>query len=334
VPMITQPEPEPEPELQPEPQPEPQPELPVAARRWLAIMLAVSLLLLAAAPAVAPAAGTNDCSTWYDSEQHGSSFRSVRDFGAKGDGKTDDTRAIQAAISHGVGSVLQKLPALVYLPAGTYLISDTLVMYYHTHLVGSLSPAAGCRSTLVLAPNATGFANSAGGPRPGVKPMLVTDNGFNRSTDSPWWKDSVDKNMLFYAQVHHLDFDTGGYAGAVGILWIVAQQTSLRDIHVVATGSVSGIDVGYSGSYGYEGAPSTPGGGGTVNNVTVIGGKYGVRVSASQWYVDQVRASGQTEAGMLIDEAWAVVLLDIQVSHTPVGIITIGAERPFCTSLD
>jgi polygalacturonase len=50
------------------------------------------------------------CSTWYDNTTHGSSFRSVVSFGATGDGKIDDTAAIQAAINFGVGSVQQKLP--------------------------------------------------------------------------------------------------------------------------------------------------------------------------------------------------------------------------------
>ena len=49
---------------------------------------------------------------------------SVKDFGAVGDGITDDTDAIQAAIAYaksGNGLV-------VYMPAGTYLVSDTLTI--------------------------------------------------------------------------------------------------------------------------------------------------------------------------------------------------------------
>ena len=286
------------------------------------LLAAVVLVDLTAAVVGKTTAGGNVCETWYDTTTHGHSFRSVHDFGAKGDGITDDTRAIQQAIAARVGSTEQKQPSLVYLPSGRYLVSDTLVMYYHSHLVGSLSAVPGCRSTLVLARGAAGFSDSAA-----PKPMLVTDNGFNRNTSSPWWEDNVDKNMLFYAQVHHLDLDTSGHSGAVGILWAVAQQTSLRDIHVEATGSLAGLDIGYSGSFGYKfphGGHQSCGGGGTVNNVTVVAGEYGVRVSASQWYLDQVRASGQTKAGMLVDQAWAVVMLDIRVSDAPVGIQTIG----------
>ncbi|MBI4976425.1 MAG: hypothetical protein HZC28_03025 [Spirochaetes bacterium] len=46
----------------------------------------------------------------------------VRDYGAKGDGTTDDTAAIQAAVN---AARVVKAP-LVYLPNGTYRVSDTI----------------------------------------------------------------------------------------------------------------------------------------------------------------------------------------------------------------
>lgn len=48
-----------------------------------------------------------------------------RDFGAVGDGKTDDTKAIQAAILHSL-SEDRYVPEFIYFPKGTYLVSDTL----------------------------------------------------------------------------------------------------------------------------------------------------------------------------------------------------------------
>lgn len=93
---------------------------------------------------------------------------------------------------------------------------------------------------------------------------------------------------------------------------------------MVADGSVSGIDVGNSGSFSYAHPTASPGGGGTVNAVSVRGGSYGVRVSASQWYLDQLQLTGQTVASLQVDEAWAVVLLHIHAENTPIGVQTIG----------
>jgi hypothetical protein len=53
----------------------------------------------------------------------------VKDHGAVGDGMTDDTAAIQAAIDNASG--------FVYFPEGKYLITAPLVMKKHTHIIGS-----------------------------------------------------------------------------------------------------------------------------------------------------------------------------------------------------
>lgn len=55
----------------------------------------------------------------------------VKDYGVKGDGVTDDTAAIQAAID----SVTPKSKSL-FFPAGTYIISSTLTIYADTHIQG------------------------------------------------------------------------------------------------------------------------------------------------------------------------------------------------------
>lgn len=55
----------------------------------------------------------------------------VRTFGAKADGRTDDTRAIQAAINHAKGRP-------VYLPSGTYVI--TAPLKYHTGNAQAVTP--------------------------------------------------------------------------------------------------------------------------------------------------------------------------------------------------
>lgn len=83
-------------------------------------------------------------------------FRNVKDFGAKGDGVTDDTVAINNAISSGdrcapgsCGSSTTT-PAVVYFPNGTYLVSNPgIIDYYYTQIIGN--PIPGCVPTIKAA---------------------------------------------------------------------------------------------------------------------------------------------------------------------------------------
>jgi glucan 1,3-beta-glucosidase len=67
-------------------------------------------------------------------------FRNVKDFGAKGDGQTDDTAAIQRAMTEGNRCTpgfcesSTTTPAIVYFPGGTYVISSSIIDYYYTQV--------------------------------------------------------------------------------------------------------------------------------------------------------------------------------------------------------
>ncbi|CAI7581755.1 unnamed protein product [Penicillium pancosmium] len=68
-------------------------------------------------------------------------WRNVKDYGAKGDGVTDDTAAINKVISDGgrcgvnCGSSTI-YPTVVFFPPGNYLVSSPLIQYYNTQFLG------------------------------------------------------------------------------------------------------------------------------------------------------------------------------------------------------
>jgi hypothetical protein len=92
-------------------------------------------------------------------------FRNVRDFGAVGDGTTDDTAAINRAASWMSATNSEercgvecgqttKLGAVVYFPSGNYLISSPIVQYYYTSFIGD----ANDRPTIIGSEDFTGIA--------------------------------------------------------------------------------------------------------------------------------------------------------------------------------
>jgi len=93
-----------------------------------------------------------------------SDWASVTAFGAKGDGTTDDTRAIQAGLdfvqASGIGDSANKT---LFFPAGTYLVTTTLLLNY-------------TNGVLLLGTGATTVLLWGGGSAPAPPP----DGGFNR----------------------------------------------------------------------------------------------------------------------------------------------------------
>ena len=270
-------------------------------------------------------ASASDCSSWYESAAHGAGFRNVKDFGAVGDGVTDDTAALQAAIDSGRGGKgnFDKAPAVVYVPPGRYVVSDTLVLWYWTSFQGS----AACPPTIELLPRSGGFGDARA-----LKPVIATTAGYNLDPvdaatgyNHSWWSgDDIDANCNFYTQLHHVRVAVGsGNGGATGILWRVAQQTSLRNVSVDATHGFAGIDIGMPPGYAHGGRGQ--GGGGTVEHVSVVGGQYGIRGTASQWLLREVTVSGATVACVWM-QSWIFSLVGLRARDCPVGMLLTGAR--------
>lgn len=281
------------------------------------------------------------CESWYDRARHGPIWRSVTDKrfagGARGDGVHDDTAAIQAAIDYRrdddalkLTPGLGKAPAVVYVPPGRYLVSGTIVIWFYTHLMGSHR----CPPTFVLKPNSSGF----GDPQQGLKPVVVAMNGYNTSTDQhDWWDEpgrigktgkGDQENRNYYNQIHNLRIEIGsGNFAASGILWGVAQQTSIRAVEIHTGSGTIGLDIGGVDGYAaysrkeFRPGHHTHGGGGTLEDITVYGGKIGLRVTCSQWTIRALHLSGASVAGIqLYKTTTSVQFVGLQVASTPVAL--------------
>jgi len=254
---------------------------------------------------------------WYATTRHGPAFRNVRDFGAKGDGVADDTAAIQAALDHERGSQGEKKPAIVYLPPGTYKVTDTLILWKWTHLIGEATSPP----TLVLAAHAPGFEDPNH-----KKPVLVTTNGWGVDPSTRHWAANSDQlggsaNNTFFTQLHHIHLRLEpGNPGAVGILWRVAQATSMREVTIEAGDAAIGLDIGGGVDYRAFDEPPSQGGGGTIEDVQIRGGRVGLRGWGSQWLFRSVHLRGQREVGVQVANCWNFDFLDLRVEDVPLAM--------------
>ncbi|KIJ69589.1 glycoside hydrolase family 55 protein [Hydnomerulius pinastri MD-312] len=202
-------------------------------------------------------------------------FRNVKDYGATGDGTTDDTAAINAAISSGdrcgndcPNGSSTATPALVYFPAGTYLVSGALQAYYYTSMIGD----ARTPPTLLAAANFSGMAVVDADP--------YGSNGYN-------WYVNQDN---FYRSVRNFVIDltqTPSTATTTGIHWQVSQSTSL--VNVV-------VNMSTEPNTNHQGLFMENGSGGFMGDIVFNGGKYGIWVGNQQFTVRNITVNGANTA--------------------------------------
>ncbi|KAL1729213.1 glycoside hydrolase family 55 protein [Schizophyllum commune] len=192
-------------------------------------------------------------------------FRNVKDYGAKGDGTTDDTEAINKAITDGnrcgattcVSSTTT--PALVYFPQGSYVISAPIVPYYYTQLIGDATNPP----TLLAAADFAGMAIIDADPTENGESWYVNQNNFFRS---------VRNFVIDTTQVP-------AATAATGIHWQVAQATSLANVRFEMA---DGDDTKHQGIWMENGS------GGFMSDLTFNGGNFGMWVGNQQFTVRNV----------------------------------------------
>ncbi|KAK8070332.1 glycoside hydrolase family 55 protein [Apiospora phragmitis] len=145
-------------------------------------------------------------------------FRNVKDYGAKGDGKTDDTEAINKALGDqnrcgkNCGASTVK-PAIVYFPDGTYLVSSPLKSHYNTQMIGNVNT----RPVLKAAKSFTGLGvvsvDEYTGGNGGEEQWFINQNNFLRQL----------RNFI-------VDVQDAEMTDIAGVHWQVAQATSIQNV--------------------------------------------------------------------------------------------------------
>jgi glucan 1,3-beta-glucosidase len=253
--------------------------------------------------------------------------RNVKDFGAVGDGTTDDTDAINKAISsgnrcgQGCDSSTTK-PAVVYFPAGTYLVSKPIVQYYYTQMIGD----ANNLPVLKASADFSGMAVVDADP--------YTDDGSNWYTNQNNFFRSI-RNFV-------VDLTAMPQSSGAGIHWQVGQATSLQNIRFE-------MIKGGGSENKQQGIFMDNGSGGFMTDLTFNGGNYGMFVG-NQQFTSRNLTFNDCNTGVYMNWNWAwtfksvtfnncnlglnmsnspsnqtvgsVLLLDTDFVNTPTGVVT------------
>ena len=233
---------------------------------------------------------------------------------AVGDGRADDTAAIQAAIDTAAKS---GAGGIVWLPAGRYRISHSVLIPAGVRLYGT----GATRPVLVLGDHTPGFDK-------GVITMVIFTG------DSPYFKGPVpvpvpsalpsappvrDANSgTFYSALSNVDFEIGkGDPAAAGVRMRVAQHAFLSHIDF-------NLGSGFAGVYQA---------GNEAEDLNFHGGRYGIvsEKTSPAWQFTLIDSSfeGQREAAIREHEV-DLTLVNTTIADTPIGI---DIDRGYSDSL-
>ncbi|KAK4180482.1 family 55 putative glycoside hydrolase [Triangularia setosa] len=238
-------------------------------------------------------------------------FRNVRDYGAKGDGSTDDTAAINAAISAGnrcggygcVGTTIS--PAIVYFPPGTYLITSPIIGLFYTQMIGDPNDIA-------VIKGASTFTRDG-------KALLDADPYLSNG------KLNFISTNVFFRQVRNIMFDTTAIPREIwAVHWPSAQATV---IHNCVFRLSPNFEDSHTGIYMEEGS------GGMLTDLVFYGGKYGAQFGSQQYTVRNLTFSGSQTAILQIWN-WGFTYKSLSINDCEIGLNMSSPDVGSVTLLD
>ncbi|GJN66193.1 hypothetical protein PLICBS_000209 [Purpureocillium lilacinum] len=232
-------------------------------------------------------------------------FRNVKDYGAKGDGKTDDTAAINRAVTDGgrcgreCGSSTAK-PAVIYFPSGTYLVSSSIIQYYNTQFIGNPS----LRPIILAASSFVGLG------------VISTNVYIEGGNGAEWY---IPQNN-FMRSIRNFVIDitnTDPQAYVCGIHWQVAQATDLQDIDFYMKPGTT-----------QQGIYMENGSGGSLSKLYFTGGNIGAYLG-NQQFTSRYLISYKCRTAIQIHWDWAWTMHSLTIvgsgqSSDNTGITVVG----------
>ncbi|UNI24919.1 hypothetical protein JDV02_010636 [Purpureocillium takamizusanense] len=235
-------------------------------------------------------------------------YRNVVDYGAVGDGVTDDTKAINKAMQDGKrcgekcnGSTTKN--AIIYFPPGKYLISTTIEMPFGTQVIGD----ANNRPTLIASKRFIGLG------------VLSTDKYTGGGTgidglDQEWFVNTAN----FYRQLRNIRIDitdTRSSQKVACLHYQVAQATSIQNVELIAKPGT-----------GQRGIFAENGSGGVMSDITFTGGGYGIYGGNQQFTAQRLTFNG-CDVGVQVIWDWGWVWKSITMKNVKTGFKLLQQEK-------
>ncbi|KAF2674481.1 pectin lyase-like protein [Microthyrium microscopicum] len=239
-------------------------------------------------------------------------YRNVADYGAVGDGHANDTQAFLDAFFLGprcVGqfdpvnpcqsSTIQ--PAIVYVPPGTYFLTNRIIMPYNSIIIGdaldmpTLKASADFNDIAILDPD----------------PYV--------SGNDQWYANQNN----FFRQVRNLILDTtntGVSSTVAGVHWQVAQATSLQNL-------VFNMIVSKDENNKQQGIFMENGSGGFMRDLIFNGGGIGFFLG-NQQFTSTNLTFNNCYKGIRMNQNWLWSFKDITFNGCTIGIDMVQAGDP------
>ncbi|CAG8390666.1 unnamed protein product [Penicillium salamii] len=257
-------------------------------------------------------AGKRDTSSYWMAslEQNGASpfvekgykvWRNVMDYGAKGDGVTDDTTAINRAISDGnrCGANCKSstiYPVVVWFLLGTYLVSSPVIQFYNTQLLGDPIDLP----TILAASSFVGLG-------------LITSDVYVGGSEE-WYINT--NNFLRSIKNFKMDITrTDQSAYVCAIHWQVAQGTSLENIEFYMVQNVA--------ENTQQGIYMENGSGVFLADLTFVGGNFGAYFGNQQFTTSHL-VFVNCNTALQVNWNWAWTMQDVVIESCGVGMVVTG----------